>query len=167
MELRVVISVMLHGSCAPPPPDPSPPPRRGAGVVAAGRQSSLPRSDGPDIHLLQRRAFTPLHTTTYYTLAFKILPVRPSPHKRPRGPSFSYKGRISLIEGRLSRGHFRKTEAGCGARARMNAIRSRAALGHRSAGKKTGPHGACLTQGAKHLVRRALRKPGSGAEPSG
>jgi hypothetical protein len=61
--------------------------------------------------------------------------------------------------------------AGCGARARIYAIRSRAALGHRSAGKRTGPHGACLTQGicgerAKHLLRCVLRKPGSGAEPS-
>jgi hypothetical protein len=36
-------------------------------------------------------------------------------------------------QGRLSRGHFRKTKAGCGARARIDAIRSRAALGHRSA----------------------------------
>ena len=50
-------------------------------------------------------------------------------------------------QGRLSRGHFRKTKAGCGARARIDAIRSRAALGHRSAGKRTGPHGACLTEG--------------------
>ncbi len=33
--------------------------------------------------------------------------------------------------------------AGRGARARNDAIRSRAALGHRSAGKRTGPHGAC------------------------
>jgi hypothetical protein len=60
-------------------------------------------------------------------------------------------------QGRLSQGHFRKTKAGCGARARIDAIRSRAALGHRSAGKKTSSHGACLTQGvcgerAKHLA---------------
>jgi len=47
--------------------------------------------------------------------------------------------------GRLSRGHFRKTELRCGARARMNAIRPRAALGHRSTGTRTGPRGVRLT----------------------
>jgi hypothetical protein len=48
--------------------------------------------------------------------------------------------------------------AGCGPRARINAIRSRAAPGPRSAGKKTGPHGACLTRG---VVRRAGKTPGA------
>src|SRR6516225_2561234 len=61
-----------------------------------------------------------------------------------------------LQEGAFREGTFGRDGAECGARARMNAIRSRAALGHRSAGKKTGPHGACLTQG---VMRRAGKTP--------
>jgi hypothetical protein len=34
-------------------------------------------------------------------------------------PHFSYMSKIPTHQGRLSRGHFRKTAAGCGARARM------------------------------------------------
>jgi hypothetical protein len=52
-------------------------------------------------------------------------------------------------------------------------IRTRAALGPRSTGTKTGPHGACLTAAAflgeagKTPVSKRRGKPGSGAEPSG
>src|SRR5262249_50322880 len=75
-----------------------------------------------------------------------------------------------LLKGAFREGTFGRRSRR-GPRARIHAIRSRAALGHRSTGKRTGLHGACLTRGvcgarAKHLVRRALRKPGSGAEPA-
>jgi hypothetical protein len=53
---------------------------------------------------------------------------------------------VSLTKGAFREGTFgRRSE--CGARARMNAIRSRAALGHRSTGKRTGLRGARLTGG--------------------
>ena len=48
---------------------------------------------------------------------------------------------ISLIEGAFGEGMPEKRSE-CGARARMNAIRTRAALGHRSAGTTTGLRGA-------------------------
>ena len=70
---------------------------------------------------------------------------------------FGYIVRIPLTKGAF-REALSESGAGCGARARMNAIRSRAALGHRSAGKRTGPHGACLTQG---VVRRMGKTPGA------
>jgi hypothetical protein len=52
------------------------------------------------------------------------------------------------------------------------AVRSRAALGPRSTGNRTGLHGACLTavlsgEAGKTPVSRRRGKPGSGAEPSG
>jgi hypothetical protein len=51
-------------------------------------------------------------------------------------------------------------------------IRSRAASGPRSTGRRTGPHGACLTaaslsEAGKTPVSRRRGKPGSGVEPSG
>jgi hypothetical protein len=50
-------------------------------------------------------------------------------------------------------------DAGCGPRARMDAIRSRAAPGPRSTGTKTGPHGACLTRGGVRRTGKTPRPP--------
>jgi hypothetical protein len=52
--------------------------------------------------------------------------------------------RISLTEGRIPDAILTAERVRMPARGLAN--RSRAALGHRSAGKRTGLHGACLTQ---------------------
>jgi len=53
---------------------------------------------------------------------------------------------ISLIEGAFPEGMPEKRSEARSPRAELP-IRTRAALGHRSTGKRTGLHGACLTEG--------------------
>jgi|ERR1700730_18427023 hypothetical protein len=60
--------------------------------------------------------------------------------------------RISLIEGRIPDAILAAERVRMPARGFAN--RSRAALGHRSAGTRTGPHGACLTQGSVAASRQ-------------
>jgi hypothetical protein len=81
---------------------------------------------------------------------------------------------ISLTKGRVLEAHLNTERVRCPRADFLFSlpIRTRAALGLRSTGTKTGPHGACLTaaifgEAGKTPVSQRRGKPGSGAEPSG